>query len=242
MLTLARRQLRQILDSLRPEIQRGTHVLALEPSCGAVFRDELPNMLPNDQDAKRLAALTRSLGELLDERCEEWQPPALRRHALRHPHCHQRATADVAADARVLERMGVVCEDLEAGCCGLAGSFGYEQGRPYEVSMKAGERVLLPAVRRAPKDTIIITDGFSCRHQISHGTGRQALHLAQVVQMALRQGPGGPALGAPEHAYSKEVDRSSNGRARSAAAVAVLGGVAAAAAGAAARRVRRQAT
>jgi Fe-S oxidoreductase len=198
MLKLARRQLRQILDSVRPELRRGTRVVTLEPSCGAVFRDELVNMLPNDQDAKRLARLTCTLGELLDECGESWEAPTLRRHALVHAHCHQKATADTAADLRVLERLGVAYEELNAGCCGLAGSFGYEQGEPYEVSMKAGERVLLPAVRAAPADTIILTDGFSCRHQISHGSERQALHLAEVVHMAMRQGPGGPPRGTPE--------------------------------------------
>jgi len=198
MLTLARRQLRQILSVLRPEIERGTPVVALEPSCGAVFRDELVNMLPHDEDAKRLAKLTRTLGELLDERGEQWRAPQLHRDLLYHAHCHQRATADVEADVRVLERIGARCEDLNAGCCGLAGSFGYEQGEPYEVSMKVGERKLLPAVREAPPETIVLTDGFSCRHQIEHGTERRALHLAQVLQMAIAQGPGGPPLSPPE--------------------------------------------
>ncbi|MGH2902221.1 MAG: FAD-binding and (Fe-S)-binding domain-containing protein, partial [Solirubrobacteraceae bacterium] len=200
MLHLARRQLHQILDTLRREIQQGTPIVTLEPSCGAVFRDELSNMLPHDQDAKRLSRLTCTLGELLDRQGDQWDAPTLRRHVLTHPHCHQKATADVDADRRVLERMGVVCEDSGGGCCGLAGSFGYEDGDPYDVSMKAGERVLLPAVREAPEGTLIVTDGFSCRHQISHGSERRAVHLAQVIQMALREGPGGPSHGAPEDA------------------------------------------
>jgi FAD/FMN-containing dehydrogenase/Fe-S oxidoreductase len=198
MLTLARRQLRQILDALRPEIQAGTPVVALEPSCGAVFRDELVNMLPHDEDAKRLAKQTRTLGELLDERGDDWRVPQLHRRVLYHAHCHQRATADVEADLRVLARAGANCEDLNAGCCGLAGSFGYEQGDPYEVSMKVGERKLLPAVREAGEETIILTDGFSCRHQIEHGSSRRALHLAQVLEMALSEGPNGPPLSPPE--------------------------------------------
>src|SRR6185437_2199289 len=164
----------------------------------AVFRDELVNMLPHDEDAKRLAKLTRTLGELLDERGEQWRAPQLHRDLLYHAHCQERATADVEADVRVLERIGARCEDLNAGCCGLAGSFGYEQGEPYEVSMKVGERKLLPAVREAPPETIVLTDGFSCRHQIEHGTERRALHLAQVLQMAIAQGPGGPPLSPPE--------------------------------------------
>jgi Fe-S oxidoreductase len=193
MLTLARRQLRLALDVLRPEIQAGTPVVALEPSCGAVFRDELVEMLPADEDAKRLTRLTCSLGELLDRAAPDFAPPPLRRQALVHLHCHQKATSDTACDVRVLERLGLDVEVLESGCCGLAGSFGYEAGEPYDVSMKAGERVLLPAVRDAPPEAMIVTDGFSCRSQITHGTDRGALHLAQVAQAALRgQDDGGP--------------------------------------------------
>jgi FAD/FMN-containing dehydrogenase/Fe-S oxidoreductase len=238
MLDLARRQLRQILDSMREEIRAGTPVLALEPSCGAVFRDELVSMLPNDQDAKRLAGLTCSLGELLDSHAEDWEPPTLRRHALVHAHCHQKATADTGADLRVLERLGVSYQELNAGCCGLAGSFGYEDGQPYEVSMKAGERVLLPAVRAAPRDAIIVTDGFSCRHQISHGTERRALHLAQVLQMAHRLGPGGPSQGLPEEYADALGGAAHDGDVPLALGAAALGG--AAAAGLAARRARRR--
>jgi Fe-S oxidoreductase len=84
--------------------------------------------------------------------------------------------------------MGLELELLNSGCCGLAGSFGYEAGEPYRVSMSAGERVLLPAVRAAPSATMIVTDGFSCRTQVAHGTGRRALHTAQVLQQALSGG------------------------------------------------------
>jgi FAD/FMN-containing dehydrogenase/Fe-S oxidoreductase len=240
MLNLARRQLRQLLDSMREEIRRGTRVVALEPSCGAVFRDELANMLPNDQDAKRLAKLTCSLGELLDERGERWDAPVLRRRALVHAHCHQKATADTAADLRVLDRLGVSYEELNAGCCGLAGSFGYEQGEPYEVSMKAGERVLLPAVRDAPDDAMIITDGFSCRHQIEHGSKRRALHLAEVVHLAQRMGPGGPSQGRPEDANSADGQRNRRRR-RRAAGIVGAGALALGGGAAAARLATRQA-
>jgi Fe-S oxidoreductase len=186
MLTLARRQLRQILDALRPEIQAGTPVVALEPSCGAVFRDELVEMLPDDEDAKRLCRQTRSLAELLARDAPGWQPPARSGRAVLHLHCHQRATADTACDAAVLERLGLEVETLDAGCCGLAGSFGYEAGKPYEVSMAVGENRLLPAVRDAARDDLIVTDGFSCRSQIEHGSDRQALHLAQVLSDSRR--------------------------------------------------------
>jgi FAD/FMN-containing dehydrogenase/Fe-S oxidoreductase len=187
MLELAKRKLRRAIDALRPELAAGTTVVALEPSCGAVFRDELLQLFPHDEDGARLARQTCSLGELLAR--DGWEPPRLERRALVHFHCHQRATSDVDCDAQLLERLGLEAEILDSGCCGLAASFGYEAGERYEVSMKAGERVLLPAVREAPPDTLVVTDGFSCRSQIEHGAGgRRSLHLAEVAAMALRDG------------------------------------------------------
>jgi Fe-S oxidoreductase len=182
------------VSTLDTEIEAGTPVVALEPSCGAVLRDELQNMLPHDEDAKRLGRLTMSLAEFLARRTDEWPLPTLDRRALVHLHCHQKATSDTDCDMRVLDRLGLDWELIDSGCCGLAGSFGYEAGEKYEVSMKAGEQVLLPAVREAPKHALIVTDGFSCRSQIKHGTDRQALHLAQVLQLAIREG-GRPAGG-----------------------------------------------
>jgi Fe-S oxidoreductase len=164
-------------------------VVALEPSCGAVLRDELQNMLPHDEHAKRLGRLTMSLGEFLANRAPDWRPPALDRRAVVHLHCHQKATSDTDCDQRVLDRLGLDWELLDTGCCGLAGSFGYEAGEKYELSMKVAEDRLLPAVRQAPKHALVITDGFSCRSQIEHGSDRQALHLAQVAQLALRHEP-----------------------------------------------------
>jgi Fe-S oxidoreductase len=102
----------------------------------------------------------------------------------------------------VLDRIGLDYEVLDDGCCGLAGSFGYERGERYEVSVKAGERILLPAARAASPHTLLVTDGFSCRSQIEHGSERSSLHLAQVLQMALRDGPNGPATPHPEDRYA----------------------------------------
>jgi Fe-S oxidoreductase len=204
MLKLAKQLVHRVLDGLRDEIRAGTPVVALEPSCGAVFRNELTNMLPHDEDAKRLARQTKSLGELLAGQADEWEIPRLERKALVHFHCHQRATSDTDCDRAVLDRLGLDYEVLDSGCCGLAGSFGYERGERYEVSIKAGERVLLPAVREASPHTLLMTDGFSCRSQIEHGSDRSALHLAQVLQMALREGPSGPATAHPEARYSAQ--------------------------------------
>jgi Fe-S oxidoreductase len=202
MLKLARRYLRGVLDGLRAEIRAGTPVVALEPSCGAVFRNELTNMLPDDEDAKRLARQTHTLGEFLAQHAGDWDMPRLERKALVHFHCHQRATSDTDCDQTVLDRLGLDYEVLDTGCCGLAGSFGYEHGERYEISVKVGERLLLPRVRDASAHTLILTDGFSCRSQIEHGSERSALHLAQVVEMALREGPNGPAIPRPEQRYA----------------------------------------
>jgi FAD/FMN-containing dehydrogenase/Fe-S oxidoreductase len=202
MLRLARRLLLRTLDGLRDEIRAGTPVVALEPSCGAVFRNELTNMLPDDEDAKRLSRQACTLGELLAREACEWEMPRLERKALVHFHCHQRATSDTDCDRAVMDRLGLDYEVLSTGCCGLAGSYGYERGEHYEISMKAGEQALLPAVRDAPPHTLLVTDGFSCRSQVEHGSDRSTLHLAQVVQMALRDGPNGPVAARPEQAAS----------------------------------------
>ncbi|HVS99848.1 MAG TPA: FAD-linked oxidase C-terminal domain-containing protein [Solirubrobacterales bacterium] len=185
MLGMARRQLRRILAALADEIEAGTPLVALEPSCGAVFRDELISLFPDDPQAKRLARMTCSLGEFLAREGEGVELPRLDRKALVHLHCHQKATSDTDCDLAVLERLGVDAEVLDSGCCGLAGSFGYEAGEHYEVSMKAAERVLMPALREADPGTVVITDGFSCRSQIEHCGGPAPLHLSQVLKTAL---------------------------------------------------------
>jgi Fe-S oxidoreductase len=200
MLNLAKRQLGQILDALRPHIREGVPIVGLEPSCIAVFRDELTNLFPNDEDARRLNGQAYVLSEFLEK--ENYQPPKLGRKAVVHGHCHHKAIMGMGDDQKMLEKLGLDFEILDSGCCGVAGSWGYEKGEHYEVSMKAGERVLLPAVRGADKDALIVTDGFSCRSQIAEATDRRALHLAQVIQMALRNG-GGPSGDYPESGYSK---------------------------------------
>ncbi len=229
MLRLARRLLHQVLDGLREEIRAGTPVVALEPSCGAVFRNELTNMLPHDEDAKRLARQTHSLAEFLELHAEDWEIPRLERKALVHFHCHQRATSDTDCDRAVLDRLGLDYEVLDTGCCGLAGSFGYERGERFEVSIKAAERTLLPAARAASPHTLLMSDGFSCRSQIAHGCDRDALHLAQVLQMALHEGPNGPTTPRPEARYTEPPETQGNGSRRRAAVAAgaavALGGL-----------------
>jgi Fe-S oxidoreductase len=229
MLKLAKRLLDQVLDGLREEIRAGLPVITLEPSCGAVFRNELTNMLPDDEDAKRLARQTFTLGEFLAQHAKHWEMPRLDRKAIVHLHCHQRATSDTDCDREVLDRLGLDYEVLDTGCCGMAGSFGYEAGDRYEVSVKVAEQKLLPAVRHASPHTLIITDGFSCASQIEQLSERRALHLAQVIKMAIREGPNGPATVLPETRYSEQPEAAANGKAGRAAllggALAALGGI-----------------
>jgi FAD/FMN-containing dehydrogenase/Fe-S oxidoreductase len=201
MLDLAKRLLRRILDTLAPSIRAGIPVIGMEPSCVAVFRDELPNLFPEDQDANRLSEQAFMLGEFLVR--EGWEPPKLRRTALVHGHCHHKTVLGFEAEEALLEKLGLAAEVLDSGCCGMAGSFGFEAGERYEVGKAVGERVLLPAVRNADDDTIILTDGFSCRSMIEQETDRRALHLAEVIKMALDRGPGGPTAVRPEDAVNQ---------------------------------------
>jgi len=183
MLDLARRQLRQIVSALRPQIRAGIPLVGLEPSCIAVFRDELLELLPHDEDAKRLSKQSFLLSELL-ERTDGWDPGRLPKKALVHGHCHQKALMGMGAEEKVLQQLGVDYELLDAGCCGMAGAFGFEREH-YEISIACGERALLPAVRAAERDTVVVANGFSCREQISQTTGRTAIHLAELIRLGV---------------------------------------------------------
>jgi Fe-S oxidoreductase len=132
------------------------------------------------------------LSEFLIQKVPGWEPPQLHRQALVQPHCHHLSVVGFSDEEKVLTSMGLELQIPDAGCCGMAGSFGYEAGERFEVSIGAGERVLFPEIRRADPHTILVADGFSCRSQIRHGTGRRALHLAQVIQMAIDDGTAGP--------------------------------------------------
>jgi FAD/FMN-containing dehydrogenase/Fe-S oxidoreductase len=191
MLTLAKRMLRQLLGALRDELELGTPVVALEPSCLAVFRDELCNLLPDDEDARRLKAQSYLLSEFLQQRAH-YHPPHLPVKALVHGHCHHQALASLTDEEQMLGALGLDYRVLDSGCCGMAGAFGYERAH-YDVAQACGERVLLPEVRRADRDTVIVADGFSCREQIRQSTDRRALHLAEVIQWALHKRAPPPA-------------------------------------------------
>jgi FAD/FMN-containing dehydrogenase/Fe-S oxidoreductase len=230
MLDLAESYLRKVLDRLQGDLRAGVPVIGIEPSCVAVFRDELVNLWPNDEDAKRLSKQTFHFSEFMAQQLEDWSPPQLTRKAVLHGHCHHKATGGMAPEKELLEKMGLEVEELDAGCCGMAGGWGYERGH-YDVSIACGERVLLPKVREAPAEAVIVADGFSCRSQIEQaGTGRRALHAAQVLALAREHGPAGPRDPYPERAAPGPPQA---GTARSAARAVVALGAAAAAAGAA---------
>jgi FAD/FMN-containing dehydrogenase/Fe-S oxidoreductase len=186
MLERAKRLLLKTLDALALEIEAEIPIVVLEPSCAAVFRDELINLFPDDERAHKLSRQTLLFSEFLEKKADHFQLPKLSAKALIHGHCHHKALMKMTDEEAVLTKMGVDWNAPAPGCCGMAGSFGFDEDR-YDVSMAIGELELLPAVRQAPAESFIVADGFSCREQIAQGTDRQALHLAEVIAMALRQ-------------------------------------------------------
>jgi Fe-S oxidoreductase len=186
MLDDAKENLVEILDTLKADIENGTPVVVLEPSCASVFKEELVNFFPNDENAKRLAAQTFLLSNFLQQKAADFELPKIKAKALVHGHCHHKSIFKMDDDEAVLARLGIDYEMPETGCCGMAGAFGFEKEH-YDISIKCGERVLLPAVREAANDSLIITDGFSCHEQIAQTTGRNAMHMAEVIQMAFYQ-------------------------------------------------------
>ena len=185
MLDRAKAYLQNVMDHLAPQIDAGVPIVVLEPSCASVFRDELRNLFPADVRAGKLRQQTFLLSEFLERHAPGFVPPRLDRSVLLHGHCHHKALMKMTDEESLLRKMGAHVASPDAGCCGMAGPFGFDAHK-YDVSMAIGERVLLPAIRKAPDDTLIVSDGFSCREQIQQGAGRRAMHLAEVVQLALR--------------------------------------------------------
>ena len=180
----AKQRLRDVMRGMRQHLDAGTPIVVLEPSCLAVFRDELVNLFPNDEDAKRLSSQTFLLSEFLRKQRPQFRP-RLPERVMLHGHCHHKAIATLGDEEALLREMGAELDSLDSGCCGMAGSFGFEADH-YGVSQQVGELVLLPAVRRASADTLIVADGFSCREQIAQGSQRRAVHLADALALALR--------------------------------------------------------
>ena len=196
MLTAARGLLKQALAELSPQIQSGMPMIGLEPSCLAVFRDEMANLLPNDWNAKRLREQAFTLSEFLQKHDAVESIPRFTRKALVHGHCHHKAIMTMKAEEQIYDKLGLDFHLLDSGCCGMAGSFGFEKDH-YAISVACGERALIPEVRKAAEDTIVVADGFSCREQISQMTHREARHTAEVLRMAIHGGKEPRYAGSP---------------------------------------------
>ena len=165
-------------------------MVGLEPACVSAFRDELPGLFPDHEPAQKLSRQMRFLTEQLDGHAGLAGSADLTAKGLVQLHCHHHAVLDHGAEARVLEQAGVAASVMPSGCCGMAGAFGFESAK-YDVSIAAAERVLLPQVRQAGVDTLIIANGFSCREQIEQGSDRLTQHVAEVLASRLVGGTGG---------------------------------------------------
>jgi len=185
----ARKEAIRMIDALQPFVERKVPIVGLEPSCLLTLRDEFPSLLPGpatDALAENTFLFEEFLAkELETENLELKLKPIRHKKALLHGHCHQKAFALMSSVEKVLALVPELeTETIESSCCGMAGSFGYD-AKNYAISMAMGELSLFPSVRESSSNTLIVADGTSCRGQINHGTGRDALHVARVLEMAL---------------------------------------------------------
>jgi FAD/FMN-containing dehydrogenase/Fe-S oxidoreductase len=183
MLERAKKLLLEIVSALQTDIEAGTPIVVLEPSCASVFCDELLNLFPHDPRAVRLSKQVVLLSEFLES--QNLPLPTISRKALLHGHCHQKSLRKMSSEEAVLKRLGIDYAIPAQGCCGMAGPFGFEEER-FAFSVAIGELELLPAVRNAPAEWLMIADGFSCREQIEQCTGRKTLHLADAIRLGMR--------------------------------------------------------
>jgi FAD/FMN-containing dehydrogenase/Fe-S oxidoreductase len=182
----AKRYLRRVMRVLGPYLEQGIPIVLLEPSCWSVLHDEIRGLFPEWEETRQIMESTFLLSEFLVEKAN-YCPPPFPMDAVLHGHCHHKALVRGAEHERtLLEQMQMNVHMLTDGCCGMAGAFGFEADK-YDLSVKIGEHALLPAVRKARSTELIVADGFSCREQISQLTARRALHIAEVMQLALRQ-------------------------------------------------------
>ena len=189
MLDQAKEQLAEIMRALEPEIRTGVPIVGLEPACVSVFKDELLNLFPDDALARTLSAQVVYFSDFLQQGAGLVPIPHNWR-ALVHGHCHHKAVIGMGAETAVLERLGVQAKLIESGCCGMAGSFGFRP-ETYELSVQAAELNLLPAVRAAAAEELIVASGYSCREQIDQLSRHKAVHVAEAAALAL-------GLSAPE--------------------------------------------
>jgi FAD/FMN-containing dehydrogenase/Fe-S oxidoreductase len=187
----ARQEAERCIAALTPFVARGVPVVGLEPSCLLGFRDEIPALLRSD-DARRLAGRALLFEEYVTQELGALPLAPIGKRALLHGHCHQKSFAVMDSVEAALKRVPeLAVETIESNCCGMAGAFGYGTDT-IAVSRAMGELALLPAVRNADADTLVVADGTSCRHQIKDGAGRQALHVARVLAMSIEAGRASP--------------------------------------------------
>jgi FAD/FMN-containing dehydrogenase/Fe-S oxidoreductase len=185
MLDRAEALLREVLDTLAPALARGVPVVGLEPACVAAFRDEVVALFPGDERAQQLKRQTYLFSEFLNERCDQISLPQLSdTKALVQVHCHEHAVLKPEAEKKLLQRLGIDAEIMKTGCCGMAGSFGFEADK-YHWSMKIAEETLLPRLRKAPEQALVLANGFSCREQIEQALPRRTRHIAELVAEAM---------------------------------------------------------
>ncbi len=180
MLKQARKQLEEILNVIGPDVAKGVPIVVLEPSCASVFRDELRNLMPEREDAKRLAENVYLLSEFLEKFVPDVLQPSKATSAMVQFHCHHISILGKDDEESILRRSGINAEILDAGCCGMAGAFGFEKEH-YAVSMKIYEGKVLPKLRKADKECVVIANGFSCREQLEQSLGVKTLHLAEIL-------------------------------------------------------------
>jgi Fe-S oxidoreductase len=185
LLDQAERQLREIMQALAADIEVGTPIVGLEPACVAVFRDELLKLFPDDPRAGKLALQVRFITEFLVEQGVSF--PGLEIDAIVHGHCHQKSVIGMGSDNKVLDAMGVRHTMVESSCCGMSGSFGFDP-KHYDLSVKAAELSLLPALRACGADTTVVSNGFSCREQIAQLGDRRAVHIVELMAEAIDRG------------------------------------------------------
>ena len=190
-----------MLAAAAPFIARGTPIVGLEPSCVLTLRDEFRSMLPG-ADTEQLASHALLFEEFLAREATAGRvsKPIGRRDGkvLLHGHCHQKAFGAMGAVEKALRLVpGLEVTTVDASCCGMAGAFGY-QAETIDFSLAMGELSLLPSVRAAGPDAIIVADGTSCRHQIADGAGRRAEHVVEVLARALHGGGRGRMAAASE--------------------------------------------
>ena len=218
----AKRYLRNVMRVLAPYAERGIPIVLLEPSCWSVLRDEIHGLFPEREETRKIMENAFLLSEFLVDKAN-YRPPQLRMDAVLHEHCHRKAIRGAEHERKLLEQMQLKVRLLTDGCCGMAGAFGFEADK-YDISVKIAEHTLLPAVRNSRPTELIVADGFSCREQISQLTNRHALHTAEVLQLALRQGPEPAEDDLPEAALVRERERAlHNSKLRTLATLGTVG-------------------